>query len=169
MVKVIVVAKSCLTLRPCGLQHVGPPCPSPSPGVCPSLCPLNQWCYLSISSPATLSFCLQFFLASEPFPLSQLFSSGGQSIGASLQHQSFQWICRTYFFRIEWFDLLAVKETHKSLLQHQSLKASILWNSAFLMVQLSHPYMTTGKTRALTRWTFVSNVIYFDICCLSLS
>ena len=61
-------------------------------------------------------------------------------------------------FRIDWFDLLAVQGTLKSLLQHYSLKASILQHSAFFMVQLSHPYMTTGKTKALTIWTFVSKV-----------
>ena len=62
-------------------------------------------------------------------------------------------------FRIDWFDLLTVQGTLKSLLQHHSLKASILWLSAFFMVQLSHPYVTTGKTIALTIWTFVSKVM----------
>ena len=62
-------------------------------------------------------------------------------------------------FRIDWFDLLAVQGTLESLLQHHSLKASILRRSAFFMVQLSHPYMTTGKTIALTRWTFVGKVM----------
>ena len=62
-------------------------------------------------------------------------------------------------FRIDWFDLLAVQETLKSLLQHHSSKASVLQCSAFFMVQLSHPFMTTGKTIALTRWTFVSKVM----------
>ena len=62
-------------------------------------------------------------------------------------------------FRVDWFDLLAVQRTLKSLLQHQSLKALILQRSAFFMVQLSHPYMTTGKTIALTIWTFVSRVM----------
>ena len=62
-------------------------------------------------------------------------------------------------FRIDWFDLLAVQGTLKSLLQHHSLKASILQHSAFFMVQLSHSYMTTGKTIALTRWTFVGKVM----------
>ena len=62
-------------------------------------------------------------------------------------------------FRIDWFDLLAVQGTLKSLLQHHSSKASILWCSAFFLIQLSHPYMTTGKTIALTRWTFVSKVM----------
>ena len=62
-------------------------------------------------------------------------------------------------FRMDWLDLLAVQGTHKSLLQHHSSKASILWCSAFFMVQLSHPYMTTGKTIALTRWTFIGKVM----------
>ena len=62
-------------------------------------------------------------------------------------------------FRMDWLDLLVVQTTLKSLLQHHSLKASILWHSAFFIVQLSHPYMTTGKTIALTRWTFVGKVM----------
>ena len=62
-------------------------------------------------------------------------------------------------FRIDWFDLLAVQETLKSLLQHHSLKASVLWHSAFFMVQLSHPYLTIGKTIALARWTFLGKVM----------
>ena len=62
-------------------------------------------------------------------------------------------------FRIDWLDLLAVQGTLKSLLQHHSSKASILWHSAFFIGQLSHPYMTTGKTIALTKWAFVSKVI----------
>ena len=62
-------------------------------------------------------------------------------------------------FRMDWLDLLAVQGTPKSLLQHHSSKASILQHSAFFMVQLSHPYMTTGKTIALTRWTFVGKVM----------
>ena len=62
-------------------------------------------------------------------------------------------------FRMDWFDLLAVQGTLKSLLQHHSSKVLILWCSAFFILQLSHPYMTTGKTIALTRWTFVSKVM----------
>ena len=62
-------------------------------------------------------------------------------------------------FRMDWLDLLAVQGTLRSLLQHHCSKASILWHSAFFMVQLSHPYMTTGKTTALTRWTFVGKVM----------
>ena len=71
-------------------------------------------------------------------------------------------------FRIDWFDLLAVQGTPKSLLQHHSSKASILWCSAFFMVQLSHPYMTPGKTIALTRWTFVGKVMSLLLNMLSM-
>jgi len=73
-------------------------------------------------------------------------------------------------FRMDWLDLLAVQGTLKSLLQHHSSKASIIQHSAFFIVQLSHPYITTGKTIALTRWTFVSKVIsLFFLCCLGWS
>ena len=78
---------------------------------------------------------------------------------SQLQHQSFQWTPRTDLFRMDWLDLLAVQGTLESLLQHYSSKASILWSSAFFIVLLSHPYLTTGKTRALTRWTFIGNVM----------
>ena len=72
-------------------------------------------------------------------------------------------------FRMDWLDLLAVQGTLKSLLQHHSSKASILWCSDFFIVQLSHPYMTTGKTIALTRWTFIGKVmsLFFNILCWS--
>ena len=76
-----------------------------------------------------------------------------------LKDQSFQWILGLISFRIDWFDLLADQETLKNLLQHHCSKASILWHSAFFMVQLSHLYMTTGKSIALTVWTFVSKVM----------
>ena len=76
-----------------------------------------------------------------------------------LQHQSFQWMFRTDFFMTDWLDLLAVQGALKSLLQHHSSKSSILRCSAFFTVQLSHPYMTTGKTIALTRQTFASKVM----------
>ena len=72
-------------------------------------------------------------------------------------------------FRIDWFDLLAVQGTLKSLRQYHSSKASMLWCSAFFMVQLSHPYITSGKTIALIRWTFVGKCLSFEICCLDLS
>ena len=76
-----------------------------------------------------------------------------------LQHQSFQWTPRLISFRMDWLDLLAVQGTLKGLRQHHSSKASVLWRSAFFTVQFSHSYMTTGKTIALTRWTFVGKVM----------
>ena len=76
-----------------------------------------------------------------------------------LQHQSFQWTPRLISFRMDWLDLLAVQGTLKSLLQPHSSKASILWHLAYFTVQLSHPYMTSGKTIALTRQTFVGRVM----------
>ena len=92
--------------------------------------------------------------------MSQFFASGGQSIGVSV---SASVLPNEYSglvsFRMDWLDLLAVQGTLKSLLQHHSLKASILQRSAFFIVQLSHPYMTTGKTIALTRWTCVGKVM----------
>ena len=108
------------------------------------------------------SSCPQFLPASESFRMSQFFASCGQSIGVSawasvlpMNTQENTMIS----FRMDWLALLAVQGTVKSLLQHHSSKASILWHSAFFTVQLSHPYMTTGKTIALTRRTFVGKVI----------
>ena len=100
--------------------------------------------------------CLQSFAAPGSFPISQLFTSGGQSIVASALASEYS---GSISFRIDWFDLLAVQETLKSLLQCHSSKASILWCSAFFMVQLSHLYMTIGKTKGLTIQTFVSKVM----------
>ena len=86
-----------------------------------------------------------------------------------LEHQAFQWYSGLISFRIDWFDLFAVKGTLKSLLQQHSLKASILQCSAFFMVQLSHLYMITGKTIALTIWNFVSKVMSLLLNMLSSS
>ena len=92
--------------------------------------------------------------------MSQFFTSGGQSIGASASAVSlFNEYSGLISFRMDLLDLLAVQGTLKSLLQHHSSKASILRHSAFFIVQLSHPYMTTGKNVALTRWTFVGKVM----------
>ena len=94
------------------------------------------------------------------FQMSQLFSSGGQSIGVfSFNISPSNEYSGLNSFRMDWLDLLAVQGTLKSLLQHHSSKASILWPSAFFMIQLSHPYMTPGKIIALTRRTFVSKVM----------
>ena len=86
------------SLWPHGLQHARLPCPSLSPRVCSDSCSLSSWCYLTISSSTTLfSFCLQSLPASGPFPMSQFFASGGQSIGVSASASVLQWICRVDF------------------------------------------------------------------------
>ena len=92
--------------------------------------------------------------------MSQLFASGGQSIGSfSFSIRLSNEYSGLFSFRIDWFDLFPAQKTLKSLLPHHSSKASFLWCSAFFIVQLSFPYMTTGKTIALTRWAFVGKVI----------
>ena len=92
--------------------------------------------------------------------MSQLFASGGKSIGSfSFSISPSNEYSGLLFFRTHWFDLLAVRGALKGLLQHHGSKASILWCLAFFLVQLSHPYMTTGKTIALTRRTFVDKVM----------
>ena len=139
------------------LQHARPPCPSPTPRVHPNPCPLSRWCHPTISSSVfSFSSCFQSFLVSGSFLMSQFFTSVAKVLEFQLQHQSFQWILRTDFLQD---GLVAVQGTLKSLLQHHSSEASILWHLAFFIVQLSHPYMTTGKTIALTRRTFVDTVM----------
>ena len=130
-----------------------------------SLLKLIQWCHSTISSfVIPFSSCLQSFPASRSFQMSQFFVSGGQSIGVSVSASVLPMNIQDWFPLVSplgdpWLDFLAVQGTLKHLLQHHSSKASILLCSAFFIVQLSHPYMTTGKTRVLTRWTFVGKVM----------
>ena len=146
------------SLRPHESQHARPPCPSPTPGVHPNPCPLSRWCHPTISfSVIPFSSYPQSFPTSQSFQMSQLFASGGQSIGVSASTSVLP--VNTQDFRMDWLDLLVVQGTLKSLLQHHSSKASVLWCSAFFIVQLIYPYMTTGKTIVLIRWTFVGIVI----------
>ena len=148
------------SLQPHGLQHTRPPCPSPPPGDCSNPCPSSRWCH------PTISACRPLPLLPSIFPSIRVFSSDSVlhirwpkywsfsfSISPSNEHSEL------ISFRMDWLDLLAVQGTLKSLLQHHSSKASILWCSVFFIVQLSHPYMTTGKTTALTRQTFVDKVM----------
>ena len=146
------------SLRPHGLQHARPPCPSPTPRVYSNSCPLTRWCHPTISSSVTpFSSCLQSFPASGSFLMSQFFALDGQSFSFSISPSN-EYSGLTSF-RMDWLDLFAVQGPLKSLLQHHSSKASILWRSAVFIVQLSHPYMTTGKIIALTRWTFVGKIM----------
>ena len=132
-------------------------------------CPLSQWCHPTISSSVVpFSCCPQSFPASGSFPMSQFFASGGQSIGCfSFSISASSDYSGLMSFRIDWLDLLVVQESLKSLLQLHSSKASVLRCSAFIIVQLSHPYMITGKTTALTRWTFVDKVMSLSFNMLS--
>ena len=138
---------------PHGLQHARFPCPSPTSRACSNLCPLSRWCHPTISfSVVPFSSCLQSFPASGSIRWPK-YLSFSFSISPSNEYSGL------ISFRMDWFDFLAVQGTFKSLFQHHSLKASIFQCSAFFMVQLSHPYMTTGKTIALIRQTFVSKVM----------
>ena len=146
------------SLQPHGLQHTRPPCPSPTPKAYSNSCPLSMMAsnHLILCHP---------LLPPSIFPNIRVFSnesvlhirwpkywSFSLKISPSNEHSGL-------IFRMDWLDLLSVQRTLRSLLQHHSSKASILQPSAFLIVQLSHPYMTTGKTIALTRWTFVGKVM----------
>ena len=154
------VVSNCLW--PHGLQHTRPPCPSPTPGACSNSYPLSRWWHPTISSSVIpFSSCLPSFPVSWSFLKNQFFASGGQSWSFSFSINPSNEYSGLISFRMDWLDLLAVQGTLKSLLQHHSSKASVLWCSAFFTVQLSHPYMTTGKTIALSRGTFVGKVMFF--------
>ena len=147
------------SLRPHELQHTRLPCPSPTPAVHPNPCPLS-----SVMPSNHFILCCPLLLLPSIFPSIRVFSSESAlrirwpkywsfrfNVGPSSEHP---WLIS---FRMDWLDLLAVQGTFKSLLQHHSSKASILQRSAFFIVQ--HPYMTPGKTIALTRQTFVGKVM----------
>ena len=143
-----------------------PPWPSPTPKVYSNSCPLSRWCHPTISSSVVpFSSHLQSLPASGSFPMSQFFTSNskywsGQSIGVSASASVFPMNIQDSF-PLGWTGWISLESRvlFKSLLQHHSSKASILQHSAFFMVQLSHPYMTTGKTITLIRWTFVDKVM----------
>ena len=141
---------------PFELQHARPPCPSRTSRVHPNPCPLSQWWHPTISSSVIpFSSCPQSSPASGSFQMSQLFTSGGQSIGVSASTSVLP-INNQDWFPLGWTGWSSLQSKGlSSLLQHHSSKTSTLWCSAFFIVQLSYPYMTTGKTIALTRWTFV--------------
>ena len=145
------VVQSCPTLWPHELQHTRPPCLSPTSRVYPDSCPSSRWCHPAISF-SVIPFPPALNLSQHQGLFKWVSSSHqvAKVLELQLQHQS---------FRMDWLYLLAVQGTLKSLLQHHSSIASILWHSAFFIVQLSHPYMTTGKTIALTRRTFVDKVM----------
>ena len=148
-------------LRPHGLQHARLPCPSPTPGAC------SNMSIESVMPSNHLILCCSL-LSPSVFPSIRVFSNESVLHIRWVKYWSFsispfKEYSGLISFRMDWLDLLAVQGTGKSLLQHHSLKASIPRHSAFFMVQLSHPYVTTGKTIALTRWTFVWQALPFKI------
>ena len=155
------------SLRPHELQHTRPPCPSPTPGIYSNSCPSSWWCHPAISSSVIpFSSCPQSLPGSGSFPMSQLFTWGGQRIGVSASTSVLPMNTQDWSLGRTGWICLQSKEL-SSLLQHHSSNASILLCSAFFTVQLSHPYMTTGITIALTRQTFVYKVMsLLLICCL---
>ena len=150
-------------LRPHGLQYTRLPCPSPTPGAYSNSCPLSWWCHPIISSSIVpFSSCLQSFPAIRVFSNESVlhirwpkYWSFSFSISPSNEYSGL------ISFSTVRLDLLAVQGTLKSLLQHHSSKASILPHSTFFIVQLLNPHMTTGKTIALIRQSFVGNVSGF--------
>ena len=121
-----------------------------------------------------LIFCHPFLLLPSVFPRIRVFANESVLHIRWPKYWSFTFSISSSYeysglisYRMDWFDLLAVQGTLKSLLQHHSSKASILWCSAFFMIQLSHPYITTGKVIVLTRWTFVGKVmsLLFNMLC----
>ena len=149
------------SLRPHESEQARPPCPSPTPGVYPNSCPIEL-----VMPSSNLILCRPLLLLPPIPPSIRVFSNESAlhkrwpkywnfsfSISPSNEHP------RLISFRMDWLELLAVQGTLKSLLQHHNSKASIPWHSAFFTIQLSHPYMTTGKTIALIRRTFVGKVM----------
>ena len=140
------------SLQPHGLQCTRLPCPSPTPRACSNSHPSSRWCHPAISSSCPLLPAPAIFLSIRVFSKESILCIRWP------KYWSFNFNINPYneysgltSLRIDWFDLLAVQGTLKSLLQHHSSKASILRHSSFFIVQLSHLYMTTGKTIALTR------------------
>ena len=147
------------SLRPHESQHARPPCPSPTPGV-------HSNSRASMMPSSHLILCRPLLLMPPIPPSIRVFSNESTLRMRCPKYWSFSFSIipskehpGLISFRMDWLDLPEVHGTLKSLLQHPSSKASILWRSAFFTVQLSHPYMTTGKTIALTRQTFVGKVM----------
>ena len=148
-------------LWPHVLQHARPPCPSPTPGVHPNPCPLSWWCYPTISS-SVVSFSsrLQSFPASGSFQMSQLFASGGQSIGVSASTSVLPMNTQDWS-PLGWTGWISLQSKGLSRVFSNTIvqKHQFFGTQAFFTVQLSHPYVTTGKTIALTRRTLVGKVM----------
>ena len=147
-------------LWPSGLQDARLPYSSPTPGTYSKSCPSSWWCYSTISSfVVSFSSWLQSFPATGSFLMGQFFTSGDQSMGASASASVLPMYTQGWF-PLELTNLISLQSKGLwRVFSNTSLKASVLRFLAFFIVQLSHPYMTTGKTIALTRQTFVSKVM----------
>ena len=157
-----------VSLRPHEPQHARPPCPSPTPGVYPDPCPLCWWCHATISSSIVPFFSRpQSFPTSGSFQMSQLSASGGQSIGDSAS-TSVRPMNTQDWSPLDWTGWISLQSkrlsrvfSNTTVQKHQFFGAqlSLCVQLSFLCVQFSHPYMTTGKTIALTRQNFVGKVM----------
>ena len=140
-------------------QHTRPPCPSPTPGVYSNSSPLSRWHHPTISSSVVpFSSCLPSFPASGSFQISQLFTSGGQNIRVSAAASVLP-INIQNWFPLGWISLQSKGLSRVFSYTTVQKLISILHLSAFFIFQISHPYLTTGKTIALTRWTFIDKVM----------
>ena len=148
------------------------PCPSPTPRVYPNSCPLSQWCHPTISSSVIpFSSCLQSFPASGSFQMSSFFASGGQSIWLSASTSVLSMNTQDWS-PLGWTGWISLQTQGLSRVFSNTTvqKHQFFGTQFFLIVQLSHPYVSTGKTTALTRRTFVDKVMsLLSICCLGLS
>ena len=148
------------SLLPHESQHIRPPCPSPTPGDYSNSCPSSRWCHPAISSSVIPFSCPQSFPASGSFPMSQLFTWGGQSTGVSALASILPMNTQNWS-SLGWTGWISLQSKGLSRVFSNTTvqKALIFQCSAFFTVQPSHPYMTTGKAIALTRWTFVGKVM----------
>ena len=147
------------SLWPHGLQHARLPCPTLSPGACSNSCPSSRWCYLTISSSAGPFFCLQSFPASGSFPKSWLFSSSDQSIGVSASVSVLPMNIQGWF-PLGWTGWISLQSKGLSrVFSNTTFQKHQFFSAQLFMVQLSYSYKTPGKNIALTRWTFVGQVM----------
>ena len=156
-------------MRPHGLQHASLPCLSPTPGVYSNSCPFELVMpsnHIILCRPLLLSPSI--FPAAGSFQMSQLFASGGQSTGASASTSVLPMNIQDW--SLGWTGWISLQFKGLSRVFYKTHSSKTSWWSAFFIVQLSHPHITTGKTVALTRWTFVGKAILcFLICCLGWS
>ena len=148
------------SLQPHGLQHARPPCPSPTPWVYSNSFPLTRWCHLTISSSVIPFSYLQSSPASESFQMSQFFASSSQRIGVSVSASVLPMNIQDWFL-LGWTSWISLQSKGLSrVFSNTTVQKQLFGPQVSLYSQLSHLYMTTGKTIALTRWTFVGKIMF---------